>query len=208
MNSLPLASIAARVLSISSSTRSYISAFGTCLPIGALSPSPSEIAGERLFADDVFAGLHRVDDHRGVQIGRRADVDDIELAVGDQVAKAAVRRRDLVPAGKIDDMVAPRRDGGFDFDIHAVDAPVGIACAAPKRSRSRRDRLLFLSLRVFSINEWLPVGAGGFCRQHAMSAALAVAFTRGGGIQYACGSAGSQSRDDPWNTGSPGQAGR
>ena len=38
MNSLPLALMAALVLSISSITRSYISAFGTCLPIGSLSP--------------------------------------------------------------------------------------------------------------------------------------------------------------------------
>ena len=85
----------------------------------------SEITAERLFADHVLAGLHRLDDHRGVQIGRRADVDDVDLAVGDQLAKAAIRRRDLVPAGKLDDVVAPRRDG-LDFDIDAVDAPVGI----------------------------------------------------------------------------------
>ena len=84
-----------------------------------------EIAGERLFADDMLAGLHRLDDHRGVQIGRRADVDDIDLSVGDQVAEAAIRGRDLVPAGKIDDVVAPRRHSP-DFDIHAVDAPVSI----------------------------------------------------------------------------------
>ena len=98
-----------------------------------------EIAGERLFADDMLAGLHRLDDHRGVQIGRRADVDDIELAIGDQVAKAAVGRRDLVPAGKIDDMVAPRRDGP-DLDIDAVDAPVGIHVQLRQRSRSRPGR--------------------------------------------------------------------
>ena len=73
----------------------------------------------------MFAGLHRLDDHRGVQIGRRADVDDIELAVGDQVAKAAIRRRDLVPAGKFENMIAPRRDGP-DLDIQAVDALVRI----------------------------------------------------------------------------------
>ena len=88
----------------------------------AVSP---EIAGERLFADDVLAGLHRLDDHRAVQVGRRADVDDIDFAVGDQVAEAAVRGRNPVPAGKIDDVFAPGRDGP-DFDIHAVDAPVGI----------------------------------------------------------------------------------
>ena len=84
-----------------------------------------EIAGERLFADDMFAGLHRLDDHRAVEVGRRADVDDVDFAIGDQVAEAAVRGRNLVPAGKIDDVVAPGRDGP-DFDIDAVDAPVGI----------------------------------------------------------------------------------
>ena len=84
-----------------------------------------EIAGERLFADHVLAGLHRIDDHRRVQIGRRADVDDIDIGVGDQVAKAAIRRRDLVAAGKLDDMIASRRDGP-DLDIHAVDTPVGM----------------------------------------------------------------------------------
>ena len=50
---------------------------------------PPEIAGERLFADDVLAGLHRIDDHRGVQIGRRADVDDIEHL------RSAIRSRKL-----------------------------------------------------------------------------------------------------------------
>ena len=84
-----------------------------------------EIAGERLFADDMFAGLHRLDDHRAVQIGRRADVDDVDFAIGDQVTKAAVRGGYPVPAGKIDHVVAPGRDGP-DFDIDAVDAPVGI----------------------------------------------------------------------------------
>jgi hypothetical protein len=39
MKSFPVLPIAARVLSISSLTRAYISAFGTCLPIGAWSPS-------------------------------------------------------------------------------------------------------------------------------------------------------------------------
>ena len=84
-----------------------------------------EIAGERLFADDVLARLHRLDDHGSVQIGRRADVDDIELAVGDQVAKAAIRRRNLVPTGEFENMIAPRSDRP-DFDIQAVNAPVRI----------------------------------------------------------------------------------
>ena len=84
-----------------------------------------EVARERLFADHMLAGLHRLDDHRRVQIGRRADVDDIDIGVGDQVAKAAIRRRDLVAAGKLDDMIASCRNGP-DFNIHAVDTPVGM----------------------------------------------------------------------------------
>ena len=86
---------------------------------------PPEIAGKRLFADHMLAGLHRIDDHRGVQMGWRADVDHIELAVGDQVTEAAVRRRDLMPARKIDDMVAPCRDRAY-FNLYSVDAPVGM----------------------------------------------------------------------------------
>jgi hypothetical protein len=31
----------------------------------------------------------------------------------------------LVPTSKIDNMVAPRRDG-FDFDIDAIDTPVSV----------------------------------------------------------------------------------
>jgi hypothetical protein len=85
----------------------------------------AEIAAERLFADHVLAGLHRLDDHRGVQLGWRANVDDIDLAVGDQIAKAAIRRRDFVSAGKLHDVVAARRDGP-DLNIHAVDAPVAM----------------------------------------------------------------------------------
>ena len=91
---------------------------------GAVAVS-AEIARERLFADDMLAGLHRLDDHGGVQIGWRADVDNFQFAVGDQIAKAAVGPRYPVPTGKIDNMVAARRDG-FDFDIDAVDTPVSI----------------------------------------------------------------------------------
>src|ERR1700685_1719089 len=57
-------------------------------------------------------------------MGWRADVDDVQLAVGDQVAKVAVGSRYLVPIGKIDNLVAPRRDRR-DFDIDAVDTSVG-----------------------------------------------------------------------------------
>src|SRR4051812_22220253 len=82
----------------------------------------AEIAGERLLADHVLAGLHGGDDHFGMQIGRRADVDDVKLAVCDQLGEAAIDPRDLVAMCKLDDMVAARSDRR-DLDIHAVDAP-------------------------------------------------------------------------------------
>ena len=104
--------IAAQVLSISSMTRSYISDFGTCLPIGCVIAVAPEVAGERFLADHMFAGLHRVHDHRRMQIGRRADVDDIDTGVGDQFAKAAIASVGMsVPAGELDDLLAARRDG-------------------------------------------------------------------------------------------------
>ncbi len=61
----------------------------------------AEIAGERLFADHMLAGAHRRHDHRRVQIGRRADVDDVDRGVGDQLIEAAVARRDFVLAREI-----------------------------------------------------------------------------------------------------------
>jgi len=84
-----------------------------------------EIAAKWLFADHVLAGLHRLDDHRRVQIGRRADIDDVDIGVGDQLAKTAVCRRNVVAAGELDDLLAPRRDG-LDLDIDAIDPPVGV----------------------------------------------------------------------------------
>ena len=86
---------------------------------------PPEITGEWLFADDMLAGVHGVYDHRGMQIGRRADVYDIHLAVRDQVAKPAADPRYPVPTGEIENMISPRRDSS-DLDIDAVDASVGI----------------------------------------------------------------------------------
>jgi hypothetical protein len=60
-----------------------------------------------------------------MQIGRCANVDNVQLAVSDQVAKATVDPRYLVPTGKVDNMVTPRRDS-LDFDIDAIDTPVSI----------------------------------------------------------------------------------
>jgi len=47
-----------------------------------------------------------------------------------------------VPAGKLDDMVAPRCDSP-DLDIEAVDAPVGIPHAAPNEAAAHEPILIF-----------------------------------------------------------------
>ena len=84
-----------------------------------------EIAGEGLLADHVFSRSDSLHDHARVQIGRGADVDDVDVRVGDQVAKSPVGRRDAMFLGKIDDMVAARRNG-FHLRREPVDALVGI----------------------------------------------------------------------------------
>ena len=85
----------------------------------------AEIARERLFADHVLARLHGVHDHRGVQIGRRADVDDVDLAVRDQIGETAMGIGDAVAFGERDDMVAARGHR-LHLDIDTIDAPVCI----------------------------------------------------------------------------------
>src|ERR1700677_2628102 len=82
-----------------------------------------EIAGERLLANDMLASSHCIYDHGGVQIRRRADVDNVEFPVGDQVGKASVRPRYPVPGRKRDNMLSPRSDCP-DFDVDAVDTPI------------------------------------------------------------------------------------
>ncbi|MHC2802307.1 hypothetical protein ACVMII_002053 [Bradyrhizobium diazoefficiens] len=82
----------------------------------------AEIAGERLFADHVLAGLHAGDDHLRMKVRRRADVDDIELAVRDQLGEAPINTRDIVMLGERDDLVAARSHRR-DLDVHAIDAP-------------------------------------------------------------------------------------
>ncbi len=82
----------------------------------------AEIAGKGLFADDVLSGLHARDDHLGMEIGRRADVDHVKVAIPDHLRKAAIDTRDVVAGGKGDDMVAARGDR-HHLDIDAIDAP-------------------------------------------------------------------------------------
>ena len=44
----------------------------------------AKIAGKRLLADDVLAGVDGRDDHLGVQGRRRANIDDVDLRVGEK----------------------------------------------------------------------------------------------------------------------------
>ena len=82
-----------------------------------------------------------------MQIGRRADVYDIDLAVGDQIAKRAAGHRDPVPTGEIENMLSPRRDGP-DLDIDAVDALVGIHMQLRNEATSRQTDPDFRHRRV------------------------------------------------------------
>jgi len=47
-----------------------------------------------------------------------------------------------MPPGKIENMVAPRRDG-FDFDIDSVDSPVGIHVQLRNEAAAARPILIF-----------------------------------------------------------------
>jgi hypothetical protein len=84
-----------------------------------------EIAGKRLLADHVLPGLHRLDDHRGMQIGWRADVDDVEVLVGDQFLEAAIGLADAVLLREFSNVIAARRHRGH-LRIDAIDALVRI----------------------------------------------------------------------------------
>jgi hypothetical protein len=99
--------------------------FRHVLADGALVALAPEIAGERLFADDVLSCLHCLDDHRCVQHRRRTDIDNIDVRIGDKVAKASIRRCNLVLLGKIHNVIAPCGDG-LDLGLDTVNAPVGV----------------------------------------------------------------------------------
>ncbi len=107
----------------------------------------AEISGERLFADDVLAALHGLDDHRSMQVGRRADVDDIDLVVTDNLAVAPISFGDVVAASEIDDMVAARRHGR-DLDIDAVNAFVGIHVQLRNEAAAHKSDLDFRHRQV------------------------------------------------------------
>jgi len=86
---------------------------------------PAEIAAKRLFADDMLAGLHGADDHLGMQGRWRADIDDVDGTIGEQLPIIAIGLRDAVLYGERRDVIAARDRRG-DLGVDAVDALVGI----------------------------------------------------------------------------------
>jgi hypothetical protein len=85
----------------------------------------AEIAGERLLADHVLSGPHRIDDHLRMQRRRRADIDDVDRRIGEQRAIVTVGARDLMLLGERLDLIAAR-DRGHDLGVDAINALIGI----------------------------------------------------------------------------------
>src|SRR5262249_55833290 len=85
----------------------------------------SEISGERLLADDVLSRLHGLEDHRRMQRGGRADIDDVDLLVGQQTLEIAMRCADLMFLGKIEHMVAARGNRRH-LRVEPIDPPISV----------------------------------------------------------------------------------
>jgi hypothetical protein len=92
---------------------------------GLLVAGLAEITGKRLLADDVLSGLHRRDDHFGVEGGRSANIDDVDLRIGKEQPVVAMGLRDAMFPGELLDMIAARHNGR-DLDIDPIDPLVGI----------------------------------------------------------------------------------
>ena len=86
---------------------------------------PPEIAGERLLADHVFAGFHRLGDHARVQGRRGADVDDVYAWIRKQRLVVARGFGHAVLASEGRDIVAARGHGDH-LDLQSIDAPIGV----------------------------------------------------------------------------------
>jgi hypothetical protein len=81
MNNLPLASIGARIVHFRHDPfkhQRFRHMYADRLAVAGL----AEIAGKRLFADNVLAGPNGRDDHLGVQSRWRANIDDVDRRVG------------------------------------------------------------------------------------------------------------------------------
>ena len=87
-------------------TRSYMTDFATCRPMGDWVVQAAEIACERLFADHMLACPHAGKDHLGVQRRRGADIDDLDVLVGEQLAIVAMRLRNAETLCEVDHPVA------------------------------------------------------------------------------------------------------
>ena len=105
--------------------------------------SASEITGERFFANDVFARPNGIHDHRCVQCGRCADIDDINLVIIGQIAKIAIGLSNFVLLGKVKDVIAARgyRD---HLGINPVNTLVSIHMQfGDKAASDKTDRYLW-----------------------------------------------------------------
>src|SRR5262245_19250494 len=125
MKSRPLDLMAAQVLSIFLHDALVHARFRHVLADRSLVVAAPEISGERLLADDVFSRLHGLDDHRGMQRGWRADIDDVDLRVGEQVLEIAIGSRDLMLLGEIEHVVAARGNRRH-LRIEPIDPPIGV----------------------------------------------------------------------------------
>ncbi len=98
----------------------------------------------------MLSRLRGRDDHRRVQHRRRADVDDVDLPVGQQIAEIATGFWDLMLPGEIDHMVAARRNGRHGR-VDPVHALVGIHVQLGDEAASDKANSHFRHRRVSSI---------------------------------------------------------
>src|SRR5690606_16570961 len=86
----------------------------------------SEVTGQRLLADDVLPRGQRASHHVEVGGGGRADVDDIDLVVGQEVVEAVDRLLESVGVRHV--RGAPRVDicNRSQLDVDSVDLAVPV----------------------------------------------------------------------------------
>ena len=101
---------------------------------------PSEIPGEGFFANDVFARPDGIHDHRCMQCRWRADIDDIDFAIVDQIAEIAISFSNFVLLGKINDVIAACGNCNH-LRINSVDALVSVHMQfSDKATSDKTDR--------------------------------------------------------------------
>ena len=107
MNSLPLDRIAARVLSISAMTRSYMSDFRHMFADRLLIARPAEIAGKRLLADDVLSGVQAATIISACSAGG-VQISTTSISGSASSAVIAIGLRDAMFLGEIASTWSPR----------------------------------------------------------------------------------------------------